>query len=77
MADLFWDRIEPHTRDPDLEEALQARLGDPLWLMARQWQVGEFKGEDAGSAAKARVQVNTGRIDRFAVKSESAEAAGR
>ena len=55
MADLFWDRIEPHTRDPDLEEALQARLGDPLWLMARQWQVGEFRGEDAASPIHVRV----------------------
>ena len=25
MADPFWDRIEPHTRDPELEEGLQAR----------------------------------------------------
>jgi len=49
VADPFWDRIEPHTRDPELEEGLQARLADPLWLLARQWQVGEFRGEDAAS----------------------------
>src|SRR6185436_6948056 len=38
--------------------------------------LGEFKGEDSGSAAKARVQLNTRRIDRFAVKSENPEATG-
>ncbi len=57
MADLFWDRIEPHTRDPELEEGLQARLADPLWLMARQWQVGEFRGEDAASPIHIRATV--------------------
>ena len=55
MADLFWDRIEPHTRDPDLEESLQARVSDPLWLLARQWQLGEFRGEDAASPIHVRV----------------------
>jgi hypothetical protein len=57
VADLFWDRIEPHTRDPELEEGLQARLADPLWLMARQWQVGEFRGEDAASPIHIRASV--------------------
>ena len=57
MADFLWDRIEPHTRDPELEEGLQARLGDPLWLMARQWQVGEFRGEDAASPIHIRATV--------------------
>jgi len=57
MADLFWDRIEPHTRDPGLEEGLQARLADPLWLMARQWQLGEFRGEDAASPIHIRATV--------------------
>jgi hypothetical protein len=56
VADLFWDRIEPHTRDPDLEESLQAQLADPLWLMARQWQMGEFRGEDAASPIHVRVR---------------------
>jgi hypothetical protein len=55
MADLFWDRLEPHTRDPELEEALQAWVTDPLWLWARQWQLGEFYGEDAASPIHIRV----------------------
>ena len=57
MADFFWDRIEPHTRDPELEEGLQARLADPLWLLSRQWQLGEFRGEDAASPIHVRATV--------------------
>ena len=36
-------------RSPDVEDGLAARLADPLWMLARQWQLGEFRGDDAGS----------------------------
>jgi hypothetical protein len=75
-AVTLWNRLEGRARKEDFERSLRAEIRDPLWMLTRQWQLGEFKGEDAGSAAKARVQVNTGRIDRFAVKSEDPEAAG-
>ena len=59
MADpnYFWDRIEPHTRSEQLEEGLQARVADPLWFLARQWQVGEFRGEDASTPIHASLEV--------------------
>ena len=53
----FWTRIEPYTRLDDIEDGLQARLHDPLWLLARQWQTGEFQGEDAGTPVQARVRL--------------------
>jgi hypothetical protein len=65
MADIFWDRLEPHTRSENLEEGLQERIADPLWLLARQWQVGEFRGEDAASPIHARVRVASTPIESF------------
>jgi hypothetical protein len=38
---------------------------DPLWLMARQWQVGEFQGEDAGMPVLARVRSQTTMLSRI------------
>ena len=32
-----------------IEESQAARVHDPLWLLARQYQFGEFQGEDAAS----------------------------
>jgi hypothetical protein len=32
-------------------EALEARIKDPLWFLARQWQTGEFEAENGGSPA--------------------------
>jgi hypothetical protein len=43
-----WTRIEPQSRSERLS-GLAARVHDPLWLLTRQWQFGEWDGDDAGS----------------------------
>ena len=43
-------RYLPVIRSAGVEDGLAARLSDPLWMLARQWQFGEFRGDDAGSA---------------------------
>jgi hypothetical protein len=46
---VTWKRLEAGHVDPEITEGISARIADPLWLLARQWQVGEFRGEDAAS----------------------------
>lgn len=58
-----WNRLEPVSRSDDLQSSLQARLHDPLWLLARQWQFGEFQGEDCGSPVQASVEWTEAPID--------------
>ncbi|HEX2930125.1 MAG TPA: hypothetical protein VHV54_10450, partial [Candidatus Binatia bacterium] len=70
-AITLWNRLEGRPRKEDFDRSLRAEVRDPLWMLSRQWQFGEFKGEDAGSAVKARAQLNTSRIDRYAVRSEN------
>ncbi|GAA2705177.1 hypothetical protein GCM10010429_13550 [Micromonospora olivasterospora] len=60
-----WTRLEPRTRRADLAPAVEARIADPLWLLARQWQLGEFTGEDAGSPVGARVHAEAARFTRY------------
>ncbi|MGW2619423.1 hypothetical protein [Streptomyces sp. NPDC001500] len=45
----FGSRIESLPRSHDIEEGLTARAFDALWFLARQWQFGEFRGDDTGS----------------------------
>lgn len=47
-----WNRIEGSTRTKNMEESLKAEIYDPLWMLARQWQFGEFEANDCGTAAK-------------------------
>jgi hypothetical protein len=61
----LWTRLDVRTRADDPDVALQARLHDPLWLLARQWQFGEFRGEDAGTPIHARLRADAGQLTRF------------
>jgi hypothetical protein len=45
----FGIRYESLPRSHDIEEGLTARAFDALWFLARQWQLGEFRGDDTGS----------------------------
>jgi hypothetical protein len=60
-----WTRLEPRTRSADLSPATEARTADPLWLLARQWQFGEFQGEDVGSPVLARIDAEAARFTRY------------
>ena len=50
-----YKRIEPRTRQKDSTYALSMPIHDPLWTLARQWQFGEFRGNDCGSVVKAQI----------------------
>jgi hypothetical protein len=61
-----WTRLEPQSVSGDPSPGLQARLADPLWLLARQWQFGEFAAEDAGSPVAVHVASSTVPVDGWA-----------
>jgi hypothetical protein len=69
-----WSRLEPTVRSEDLADSLQARVHDPLWLLARQWQLGELAGEDAGTPAVARLEAEVAHIDRYKAGPADGEA---
>jgi hypothetical protein len=59
----YWNRVEPSPRSESLRPGLTAAVRDPLWFLTRQWQLGEFQGEDAASPAFVSVAVRSGRLD--------------
>ncbi len=67
-----WNRLEPRARHIDFAESLAARVADPLWFLARQWQVGEFAGEDAGAAVAARLAGSAAPITRVRLGADGA-----
>ena len=60
-----WLRLEPRSRDAEMKTSLQARIYDPLWMLARQWQLGEFEGEDNGSPVMARWRAEAAPLTRY------------
>src|SRR5262249_38284792 len=60
-----WTRLEPRSRSAEMNTSLQARIYDPLWMLARQWQLGEFQGEDNGPPVIARWRAEAARLTRY------------
>jgi hypothetical protein len=54
--------------------ALEARTHDPFWFLARQWQLGEMNGDDAGSPILAAVTALEARLNRLAASTGRAVA---
>jgi hypothetical protein len=71
-----WTRLEPQSLTGDPAPGLEARVHDPLWLLGRQWQSGEFKADDAGSPIGVRVSGVTRPITAWRPGDDPA-AAGR
>jgi hypothetical protein len=72
-----WTRLEPRTRSATMSTGLQARIHDPLWLLARQWQLGEFDGEDVASPAKAELEIEQSQLERYCPGAPDANRAGQ
>jgi hypothetical protein len=59
-----WTRLEPACRAADMGRSIGARLFDPLWLLARQWQMGEFQAVDVGTPVQARLRATSALLSR-------------
>ncbi len=55
-AGILQLRFESRARDAENEDNLAMRTADPLWILGRQWQFGEFQAEDNGSPIQARIR---------------------
>ncbi|NJN28608.1 MAG: hypothetical protein HC819_22830 [Cyclobacteriaceae bacterium] len=60
-----WNRLESRPRTDNFDRALKAEVRDALWMLTRQWQMGEFRGDDAGSPIFSKIHVDTTRITRY------------
>lgn len=61
----LWNRLESRPRNQDSVRPLMAEIRDPLWMLTKQWQIGEFQGDDAGSPSIAKVQIATTELTKY------------
>jgi hypothetical protein len=69
-----WNRLEARPRANDFTRSLRAEVRDPLWMLTRQWQMGELEAEDAGSPIDARLSTRRLQVDRVRLGEDAAEA---
>jgi hypothetical protein len=61
----LWNRLEPQPRADDFSRALKAEVRDALWMLTKQWQMGEFAGDDAGSPVLARMHLTRTTLTKY------------
>ncbi|MFJ8469575.1 hypothetical protein [Streptomyces swartbergensis] len=63
---IAYSRLEPiGLTSGDLGPGLEALIADPLWMVGRQWQFEELRGEDGGSPVLAEVHAEQAEVTRF------------
>jgi hypothetical protein len=59
-----WNRVEGRPRTVLFDRALRAEVRDGLWMLSRQWQLGEFQADDAGAPVLAQMRIDYTRLTR-------------
>lgn len=62
---MTWDRIESMARSIDLDEGIKARIADPFWMLGRQWQVGELRGDDAARPVSVSIKAEIAPVGSY------------
>ncbi len=62
-----FNRLEASPRTTDFTRSLRAEVRDAMWMLTRQWQMGEFQGEDAATPIGARILSVQTHVDRARV----------
>ncbi len=78
LAAICWTppsltRLEPQSVSGDPRHGADAVVADPLWMIGRQWQLGELLGEDVGSPVSVRVERRALPITAWAPESPGAQ----
>lgn len=69
----LWNRLEGRPRTDDFDRALKAEIRDALWMLTKQWQLGEFRGDDAGSPVFAKIQVATTQLNKYQANGQAVQ----
>ncbi len=62
---VSWNRLETRPKSAEFNRSLRAELRDPLWMLTRQWQIGEFKGEDRVSPLFSNIEIETTKLTDY------------
>jgi len=70
----YWHRLESRPRsEHHILPSLAARIRDPLWMLARQWQMGEFHGEDSASPAWMRTSTRVSPLTGWRIEGQATQ----
>jgi hypothetical protein len=70
----LWNRLEARPRTNNFNRALKAEVRDALWMLTKQWQMGEFLGDDAGSPVFSKMYMGKTALTKYVPGNNPVEA---
>jgi hypothetical protein len=61
----IWNRLEGRPRAENFDRALKAEVRDALWMISKQWQMGEFIGDDAASPVLTKIHISLSKLTKY------------
>lgn len=62
---VMWNRLEGRPSTNNFDRALKAEVRDALFMLTKQWQLGEFRGDDAGSPILTKIHLDTTKLSKY------------
>jgi len=69
-----YNRLEGRPRTRAFDRSLRAEVRDPLWFLTRQWQLGEFQADDAGSPVSSQMLLERTELTELGAREETVTA---
>jgi len=60
-----YSRLEGRPRTDNFDRALKAEVRDALWMLAKQWQMGEYEADDAGSPVFSKLCTSVAPLTKY------------
>lgn len=60
---LGCQRLEPNNKLNSIEDGIQAKVKDPLFMLGRQWQLSEFRATNGGSLVRTEIEYSSQSLD--------------
>jgi hypothetical protein len=69
-----FNRLEARPRSHNFDRALRAEVRDALWMLTKQWQMGEYLADDAGTVVSSKVYMDKTMLTKYRPGLDQAEA---
>jgi hypothetical protein len=70
---IQWNRLEGRPRTQAFDRSLRAEVRDGLWMLARQWQMGELRADDAGAPVLVQMRMDHTRLTKVRLGADPVE----
>lgn len=70
---VVWNRLEGRPRTDNFDRSMKAEIRDALWMLTRQWQMGEFEADDAGAPIDAKVHYFSSLLNKYQANASSVQ----